>query len=129
MGRPVEGNQPVLKHITQSKEWSEKGTAEKGFTLVELLVVIAILGILAVVGVLAFGGLTDSAENAVDETEEAQIQTAIDAYLALDPSNTIADGALDLEALETAGVIKEADDISCEYVITDREITTQTCPA
>lgn len=71
-----------MKHITQSKDWDNKNLAEKGFTLVELLVVIAILGILAVVGVLAFSGLTGSAKTAVNETELAQVKTAVDAYRA-----------------------------------------------
>lgn len=98
-----------MKHITQSKEWNTKNMAEKGFTLVELLVVIAILGILAVVGVLAFGGLTDSAKTAVNETEEAQVQTAVDAYRARTGTIPANVAALSQEL--------KVSDIKCTYTI------------
>lgn len=103
------------------EDWSEKNVAQKGFTLIELLVVIAILGILAVVGVLAFGGLTDSAKEATDKTELTQVQTAVDAYRAINdaiPANTAA----------LTAQLKDPGALECTYVIsgTTGDVT-QTC--
>jgi prepilin-type N-terminal cleavage/methylation domain-containing protein len=102
----------VLKHLKNREDWSEKNVAQKGFTLIELLVVIAILGILAVVGVLAFGGLTDSANQAVDKTEEAEVKTAARAYTATTGDEATAigdlsayfDGTINCTYTFTAGV-------------------------
>jgi len=106
-----------MKHITTSKDWDTKNIAEKGFTLVELLVVIAILGILAVVGVLAFGGLTDSAKEATNKTELAQVQTAVDAYRAQN-------GTIPGDTAELTDQLKVAS-LKCSYVInsTTGEVT------
>jgi prepilin-type N-terminal cleavage/methylation domain-containing protein len=81
----------MFKQIRNRADWSDKSVSQKGFTLIELLVVIAILGILAVVGVLSFGGLTSGAHTATAHTELAEVQTAADAYRALNnaiPTNT-----------------------------------------
>jgi prepilin-type N-terminal cleavage/methylation domain-containing protein len=60
---------------------------QSGFTLIELLVAIAILGILAGVAVFAVGGLTDSAKETSCVTEKETVETAIDAFKAIDDNN------------------------------------------
>ena len=103
------------------EDWSDKNVAQKGFTLIELLVVVAILGILAVVGVLAFGGLTDGAKTAVNETEKAEIQTAAKAYKAVNgvyPAN---------QALLTGGTNPLVDGtIKCTYTYSTTALPAQT---
>jgi type IV pilus assembly protein PilA len=113
----------VLKHITSTEEWSEKNVAQKGFTLIELLVVIAVLGILAVVGVLAFGGITGDAKASRDQTELAEIKTAVKAYMAQNggvPANT---AALSPKYIELP--------LKCTYAIdgTTGAVTQSACPA
>jgi type IV pilus assembly protein PilA len=113
----------VLKHITSTEEWSEKNVAQKGFTLIELLVVIAVLGILAVVGVLAFGGITGDAKAAVNETELAEVKTAVKGFTARTGAAPADTAAL------VAGDYLE-DNLQCDYAITAAGVVTQSnCPA
>ena len=55
---------------------------ERGFTLVELLVTIAILGTLFGIVTLALNGLTADSTTALKAAELAQVQAAVDIYLA-----------------------------------------------
>ena len=55
---------------------------ERGFTLVELLVTIAILGTLFGIVTLALNGLTADSTTALRAAELAQVQSAVDIYLA-----------------------------------------------
>jgi prepilin-type N-terminal cleavage/methylation domain-containing protein len=56
---------------------------DKGFTLVELLIVIVILGILATVTVFAVRGITDKGQTNACEVEQRTLDTAIEAYYAV----------------------------------------------
>ena len=103
----------MFKNIRNRAEWSDKTVSQKGFTLIELLVVIAILGILAVVGVLSFGGLTGGAHTATAKTELTEVQTAVDAFRALSPTNAI---PANVAALQTGGELKPGT-LLCSYVI------------
>src|SRR5262249_27445912 len=75
-----EEEDPVLKHLRSSEDWSEKNLPQKGFTLVELLVVIVILGILAAVVVFAVSGSTTKAKDSACKGARSPLQTAIEAY-------------------------------------------------
>ena len=55
---------------------------ERGFTLVELLVTIAILGTLFGIVTLALNGLSADSTTALKAAELAQVQAAVDIYLA-----------------------------------------------
>lgn len=57
-----------------------KNRKDEGFTLIELLIVIVILGILATVTVLAVNGITDESKEQVCETNQASLQTGVEAY-------------------------------------------------
>ncbi len=65
---------------------------EGGFTLVELLVVIAIIGILAGVTLASFTGVIGAGSTQAQAQEKAQVQTAIDAYMALNSVTTVTAG-------------------------------------
>ena len=80
LGREEED--PVLKHLRNREDWSEKSLPQKGFTLVELLVVIVILGILAAVVVFAVSGSTDTAKTNACAAEKNAVETAVEAYQA-----------------------------------------------
>jgi type IV pilus assembly protein PilA len=66
------------------------GSGERGFTLIELLVVIAILGIIAAVVVLNIGSFLGSGAEEAANTEAHQVQTAVIALAAANPSATLA---------------------------------------
>jgi general secretion pathway protein G len=60
---------------------------EGGFTLIELLIVIVVLGILAGIVVFGLGTFKSEAKLGACKADVKQVQTAVDAYMAL-PSNT-----------------------------------------
>ncbi|MDY6911791.1 MAG: type II secretion system protein [Chloroflexota bacterium] len=62
---------------------------QKGFTLAELLVVIAIMAVLIGVAVGSFTGLIGSGETEAKNYETEAVQTAIDAYMAVNTSTSI----------------------------------------
>lgn len=82
----------MLKHVTKSAEWEQKGMSAKGFTLIELLVVIVILGILAAVVVFAVGGIQGRGQDSACEVEERSIKTAVEAYRAQNPTGDLPAG-------------------------------------
>ena len=63
---------------------------EKGFTLVELLVVIAIMATLIGVAVGSFTGLIGTGQNESKNTEKVAVQTAVDTYISVSPTHTLA---------------------------------------
>lgn len=63
---------------------------ERGFTLIELLVVIAILGVLFGLTALALNGLYGSGNTETQAAEKDMVQTAIDVYMAVAKTDTIA---------------------------------------
>ncbi|MFA4836399.1 MAG: prepilin-type N-terminal cleavage/methylation domain-containing protein [Dehalococcoidia bacterium] len=63
---------------------------EKGFTLVELLVVVAIMSVLIGVAVASFTGLIGSGGDESKDFELNAVQTAVDAYVAVTPTHTLA---------------------------------------
>jgi prepilin-type N-terminal cleavage/methylation domain-containing protein len=67
--------------------------SERGFTLIELLVVIAIMAVLFGVTALALTGVGSNAEAEAARAEGDVVQTAIDVYLAVDSSHTVAGAA------------------------------------
>lgn len=75
---------------------------QKGFTLVELLVVVAIMSVLIGVAVASFTGVIGTGDTESDEFELNAVQTAVDAYMAVQKTTTIT-------ARTTAAVIASAD--------------------
>jgi prepilin-type N-terminal cleavage/methylation domain-containing protein len=78
---------------------------DKGFTLVELLIVIVILGILATVTVFAVRGITTQGQESACQAGLKTVATAVEAYAAQEGAYPA-----DLEALETAGLLRPTDD-------------------
>lgn len=64
--------------------------SERGFTLIELLVVIAIMAVLFGVTALALTGVGSNAEAEAARAEADVVQTAIDVYMAVTNSGSIA---------------------------------------
>jgi prepilin-type N-terminal cleavage/methylation domain-containing protein len=62
---------------------------EKGFTLVELLVVFTLLGILAAIILPSVSGVLSYSHTQAENAEEAVIQTAVDAMMAITDSQNI----------------------------------------
>ena len=56
-------------------------SGQKGFTLIELLVVISILGVLAAVVILNVTKYIGSGRDQAAATEQANVQTAVSAYM------------------------------------------------
>jgi prepilin-type N-terminal cleavage/methylation domain-containing protein len=63
---------------------------QQGFTLIELLVVVTILGILAAIVTLSLVGLTTNANAQSCQAEYKTVQAALDAYMANNNLDTIA---------------------------------------
>lgn len=105
---------------------------EEGFTLIELLVTIAILGVLFGITSLTLSGVGSNAQTAVCSAETTVVQSAMDIYLAVDPSNTIAAQAVG--AVITAGGGGFTDylrrDTTGEYTwaLDGDSLTQTTCP-
>ncbi|MDQ1709875.1 MAG: hypothetical protein QOG49_1260 [Frankiaceae bacterium] len=56
---------------------------EGGFTLIEVLVVISILAVLSGIVVFAVAGITDRGKTSACSTDKATVQTAVQAYYAV----------------------------------------------
>ena len=68
---------------------------EKGFTLIELLIVVAILGVLAAVVIPNVGRFIGAGEEEAQETEFANIQTAVHAMMVDNGIATLPTGFVD----------------------------------
>ncbi len=64
---------------------------QSGFTLIELLVVVTILGVLAAIVTLSLVGLTTSAQAKACQQEYRTVQAGLDAYMAYNNVDTVAD--------------------------------------
>lgn len=67
---------------------------DEGFTLIEVLVVISILGVLAGIVVFAVAGVTDRGKTSACKTDKATVQTAVQAYYAVNSAYPANEGAL-----------------------------------
>ena len=65
-----------------------------GFTLIELLIVIVVLGILAAVVIFALGGITGQSAKAACAADGATVSTAIAAFNAQNPGQTVTSALL-----------------------------------
>ncbi len=80
-------NTPITKpHNTKRND----GRADAGFTLVEVLIVVVVIGILATVTVMAIRGTTDRAADNACENERKSLETAHEAYLVQEKTDTVA---------------------------------------
>ena len=76
------------------EEVETSGRRDKGFTLVELLIVIVILGILATVTVFAVRGITDKGKESACAADQKTIETAVEAYYAVEDTYPLTGAAL-----------------------------------
>ena len=67
---------------------------DRGFTLIELLIVIIILGVLAAVVVFSVRGITDRGEENACKTEIRTVETAVEAFYAVNNNYPGTVGAL-----------------------------------
>ena len=79
--------------------------SKKGFTLIELMVVVAIIGVLALLGLRLYTGQQEKAKNAIIKANAGTIQTLIQAELADETVDTVADGSY-LDALVVSSGIR-----------------------
>lgn len=99
---------------------------QKGFTLIELLVVIAILGVLAAVAVPNVGKMFGAGTVEAANTEAANVQTAVVAYMA-DQSLSTFDG--DVGPATTTGpevFLMNPGALQATYTFTDGSISAAT---
>jgi hypothetical protein len=80
---------------------TRRPAADTGSTLTELLVVIAVLGILATIVVLVVRGVRDEAAASTCAIEHRTIERGVDTW------NELHTGAVDMESLVEAGIIRE----------------------
>jgi prepilin-type N-terminal cleavage/methylation domain-containing protein len=78
---------------------------EGGFTLIELLIVIVVLGILAGIVVFGLGTFKSEAKLGACKADVKQVQTAVDAFIAL-PSNLDNHVPADYAELQTKSLLK-----------------------
>lgn len=71
----------------------KKQTNQSGFTLIELLVVIGILAVLFGLTALALNGVGSNASQESAKAEADMVQTAIDVYMAVNPSVSVSASA------------------------------------
>jgi prepilin-type N-terminal cleavage/methylation domain-containing protein len=79
----------------------EKARNQEGFTLIELLLVIVILGVLAGIVVFSVSGINDKSASAACKTDVSTVQTAEEAYYAINHAY-----AATPDALKAAGLLK-----------------------
>src|SRR3982074_2595549 len=98
--------QTVLQRWYSRNLSGRKG--QQGFTLIELLVVVTILGILAAIVTLSLVGLTTNASIQSCNQEYKTVQSAIDAYMANNNLDVVANTGNTTAATATNNMTKSA---------------------